>query len=178
MWLSAPPASVMMPRTSRAVERRRLGRREVLGHEDARLGEVGHPRRVQTRARAATARDADVAQVGDPLGEVAAERLELGAVVLDGVGDGRGPAAAGGELLVGGLDQALVARDQRGGLEDLLGGVVGLPRLPSRETATDSNAAAHVGQRRLRGRRRPARPAGGRTGGATCTTGPYARRPG
>ena len=112
----------------RAVERRRLRRGEVLGDDDARLGEVGHARGWHAEDSGDGA-GPEVTQVGDPLGEVAAERLELGAVLLDRVRDGGGPAPAGGKLLVGGLDQTLVPGDQCGGVEDLLRRVVGVARL-------------------------------------------------
>ena len=93
MWLVRPAGLGDDADDERAVEGRRLGRGEVLGDDDARLGEVGHARRRHPEHRGDGPR-ADVTQVGDPLGEVAAERLELDAVLLDRVRDGGGPAPA------------------------------------------------------------------------------------
>jgi hypothetical protein len=76
----------------------------------------------------------------------------------------RSPAPAGGELLAGGLDQTLVTGDERRGLEDLLGGVVGVPA--ALEGDRDGlEGRLDVGERRL-AVGAGGSSAGGRTGGA------------
>ena len=145
----------------RAVERRRLGGREVLRDDDARLGEVRHARRRHAEHRSDGPR-ADVAQVGHPLGEVAAERLELRGILLDGPRDGVGAPLARRELLGRGLDEALVAGDEGRRLEDLLRGVLdaGGPLLERHRDSLERGP--DVAERRvLVVDRRPRRPADG-----------------
>ena len=151
----------------RPVERGRLGGREVLGDDDAGLGEgrdagCGLPQHGGDRPRP------DVAQVGDPLGEVAAERRELRGILSTAAEIAL--AALRRQLLAGGLVQSLVLGDERRGLEDLLGGVVGVPGPSLGSSATD--AAALTSSSAASGISRAASPAGAATGGATWTTGP------
>src|SRR5688572_31599819 len=75
----------------------------------------------------------------------------------------RGAAPAGGQLLVGSLDQSLVAGDERGRLEDLLRRVVGVAGLPLEGDRDRLERRLDVGERGLvvldgrLGRRRPDR---------------------
>jgi hypothetical protein len=95
-----------------------------MGDDDTRDVEVGHARVLVTE-QPCDSTVSDVLEVGDPLGEVAAERLELRGILLDGGGDRGGGAGAGGEQLADGLLQAPVTGDEGGRREDLLGRLVG-----------------------------------------------------
>ena len=173
VWLVRPPAWVMMPTTSeRSSVAVSAGARSsattTLGSVKSGTPGVGHAEDGRDRPRA------DVAQVGDPLGEVAAERLELGAVLLHRVRDGGGPAPAGVELLGRRLHQALVAGDEGGGLEDLLGRVVGVGRLGLERDRDGLERGPDVGERGVTvvDRRLVARAAG-----PVARPAPPARRP-
>lgn len=79
------------------------------------------------------------------------------------------------ELLAGGLDQTLVAGDERRGLEDLLGGVVGVHGLALEGDRDGLEGRLDVGERRLAVLRRRRRRQLDPDEGKTCTTaGPYA----
>ncbi len=118
--LVGPPAAVTMPRQVSVVKRGGLGRSQVVRGQDRRLGERRHTRlglAQQPGDRAIP----HVAQVGDPLGHVAAERLEHGAVLLNRGRNGVRDALAGLQLGVDAHGQARVTGHHRAGLEDRLG---------------------------------------------------------
>ena len=71
VWLVGPPRSVTMREHLGGVERRGVGRGEVVGDEDERVPGVGHARHRQAEQQG-DGPVPDVVEVGDPLGQVAA----------------------------------------------------------------------------------------------------------
>lgn len=122
------------------VERRRLGRSQVLGDDDRRRGERRHPGRRDAKDGSHRS-GPDIAQVRDALGEISTQGLELRSDLLDRSADGRGLPRPAGQVLGRAFEQGLVAGDEGGRLEDLLGGVIGR-----------RSARLEVGGNRLEGR--------------------------
>ena len=97
----------------------RLRRGQVVGHDHARFGELGHARVLQAE-EPGHGPVAHVAQVRDAFGEVATGRAEHGAVLLCRSVHGRGRAATAGQVLVRRGGQTGVTGHHRGGGQDLL----------------------------------------------------------